>query len=58
MLSGTNINEEAFTKQEEQYPLGLGLPEDVGNAVLFHLSDASRWLTGQCMVLDGGLTLT
>lgn len=57
MLSGTNITEEQFTKQEEQYPLGLGTPQDVGNAVLFHLSDVSRWLTGQCMVLDGGLTL-
>lgn len=57
MLSGTNIDEDTFTKQEEQYPLGLGTPEDVGNAVLFHLSDASRWLTGQCMVIDGGLTL-
>ena len=57
MLSGTNIDEETFTKQEVRYPLGLGTPEDVGNAVLFHLSDASRWLTGQCMVIDGGLTL-
>ena len=57
MLSGTNISEEQFTQQESLYPLGLGTPEDVGNAVLYHLSDASRWLTGQCMVLDGGLTL-
>lgn len=57
MLTGTNISEEQFTEQEKSYPLGLGTPEDVGNAVLFHLSDASRWLTGQCMVLDGGLTL-
>lgn len=57
MLSGTNIDEDAFTKQECQYPLGLGTPGDVGNAVLFHLSDASRWLTGQSMVLDGGMTL-
>ena len=57
MLSGTNIDEGTFIKQEEQYPLGLGTPEDVGYAVLFHLSDASRWLTGQCMVLDGGFTL-
>lgn len=57
MLSGTNISEEQFTKQEELYPLGLGTPQDVGHAVLFHLSDASRWLTGQCMILDGGLTL-
>ncbi len=57
MLSGTNITEEQFTKQEELYPLGLGTPQDVGHAVLFHLFDASRWLTGQCMILDGGLTL-
>ena len=57
MLSGTNISEEQFTKQEDQYPLGLGTPQDVGHAVLFHLSDVSRWLTGQCMILDGGLTL-
>lgn len=57
MLSGTNVSEEQFTQQEEQYPLGLGTPEDVGYAVIYHLSDASRWLTGQSMVLDGGLTL-
>ena len=57
MLSGTNVSEEQFTEQEEQYPLGLGTPEDVGYAVIYHLSDASRWLTGQSMVLDGGLTL-
>ena len=57
MLSGTNVDEETFTKQEAQYPLGLGTPEDVGGAVLYHLSDASRWLTGQCMVIDGGFTL-
>lgn len=57
MLAGTNVSEEQFTEQEEQYPLGLGTPEDVGYAVIYHLSDASRWLTGQSMVLDGGLTL-
>ena len=57
MLSGTNISEDDFVKQESHYPLGLGLPEDVGHAVVFHLSDASRWLTGQCMVIDGGFTL-
>ena len=57
MLSGTNIDEETFIQQEAKYPLGLGTPEDVGYAVLFHLSDVSRWLTGQCMVIDGGFTL-
>lgn len=57
MLSGTNIDEEAFSKQEVDYPLGLGSPEDVGSAVIYHLSDASKWLTGNCMVIDGGYSL-
>ena len=57
MLSGTNIDEESFTRQEVDYPLGLGTPEDVGHAVLYHLSDQSRWLTGNCLVLDGGYSL-
>ena len=57
MLSGTNISEEQFVEQEKEYPLGLGTPEDVGYAVLFHLSDGSRWLTGQNMIIDGGYSL-
>ena len=57
MLSGTNISEEQFVEQEKEYPLGLGTPEDVGYAVLFHLSDGSRWLTGQSMIIDGGYSL-
>ncbi|WP_110240740.1 SDR family oxidoreductase [Nocardioides gilvus] len=41
------------------YPLKrLGLPEDIGSAVAFLLSDDAGWMTGQTLVLDGGLTLT
>ena len=57
MLKGTNIDEEIFIQQEKDYPLGLGTPEDVGNAVLFYLSSASRWVTGNNMVIDGGYSL-
>lgn len=39
------------------YPLGFGSPADVSGIVAFLLSDASRWLTGTHLVLDGGLTL-
>jgi NAD(P)-dependent dehydrogenase (short-subunit alcohol dehydrogenase family) len=40
------------------YPAGrLGVPEDVGAAVAFLLSDQAGWITGQTMVLDGGSTL-
>ena len=57
MLSSTNLSEEQFAEQEAQYPLGLGTPEDEGYAVLYHLSDGSRWLTGNIMILDGGNSL-
>jgi len=57
MLSGTNISEDQFVEQEKDYPLGLGTPEDVGHAVIYHLSDGSRWMTGQNMVIDGGYSL-
>ncbi|MDP9795597.1 NAD(P)-dependent dehydrogenase (short-subunit alcohol dehydrogenase family) [Catenuloplanes nepalensis] len=43
----------------EAYPLRrLGVPEDVAGAVAFLVSDAAAWITGQTLVLDGGLTLT
>ena len=40
----------------ELAPLGIGEPEDVANAVVFFLSDASRWITRATLHLDGGLT--
>ncbi|WP_454197248.1 SDR family oxidoreductase [Nocardia sp. Marseille-Q1738] len=41
------------------YPLKrLGVPEDIGSVVAFLLSDDASWMTGQLLVVDGGLTLT
>lgn len=41
------------------YPLKrLGEPEDVGAVVAFLLSDDAAWVTGQQIVIDGGVTLT
>ena len=41
------------------YPLKrLGVPEDIGSVVAFLLSEDAGWLTGQVVVIDGGLTLT
>jgi NAD(P)-dependent dehydrogenase (short-subunit alcohol dehydrogenase family) len=36
------------------HPLGLGEASDVANAVAFLLSDASRWITGTELIVDGG----
>lgn len=43
---------------EQRYPLGYGAPEDVAWAAVYLLSDASRWMTGNNLVIDGGVTLT
>lgn len=42
--------------QDSQMLARAGEPIDIGNAVLFMLSDESRWFTGQVMAVDGGLT--
>lgn len=42
---------------EAKHPLGLGQTSDIANACVFLLSDASRWITGQNMVIDGGYTI-
>lgn len=41
-----------------KYPLKrLGKPEDIGSGAVFLLSDASSWITGQNLVIDGGMSI-
>lgn len=40
------------------YPLGrLGVPEDIGGAAAFLTSAQAEWVTGQTLVVDGGMFL-
>ena len=40
------------------YPLArLGVPSDIGGAAAFLTSDQSEWITGQTLVVDGGILL-
>lgn len=46
---------EAAQAQIDAAPLKTaGTPEDIANAVLYFASDESRFVTGQCLVIDGG----
>ncbi|TIC85133.1 SDR family oxidoreductase [Nocardioides sp. GY 10113] len=52
-----------YEGREEQvakaYPLQrLGVPEDIGSVVAFLLSEDAAWMTGQTLVVDGGILLS
>ena len=42
---------------EAKHLLGFGEATDVSNACIFLMSDASRWITGQNLIVDGGYTV-
>jgi NAD(P)-dependent dehydrogenase (short-subunit alcohol dehydrogenase family) len=49
-------NESIESKLRESTPLGrLGEPEDVASVVAFLASDAARYVTGETIVIDGGM---
>ncbi|MCB9194606.1 MAG: SDR family oxidoreductase [Flavobacteriales bacterium] len=48
---------EEITEYEKKYPLGFGDPQDVANTCAFLLSKRSKWITGENIIMDGGLTL-
>lgn len=47
-------NDETRKRIIDLHPLGLGNPVDIAHACIFLLSDASRWITGSNLVIDGG----
>ena len=48
------ISEKSKKSIIDMHPLGLGKPEDIASACAFLLSDASRWITGINLIVDGG----
>jgi NAD(P)-dependent dehydrogenase (short-subunit alcohol dehydrogenase family) len=57
MAASAMSDAEVAANVKASYPLGIGKPEDIANAVQFLLSDEARWLTGQELVIDGGRTV-
>ncbi len=51
------MSTESMEEHVAKYPLGVGYPADVANAIIFLLSPASRWITGINLIMDGGMLL-
>jgi len=52
------IPEKAREALLSRIPLAdLGKPEDIANAATFLASDEARYITGQVIVVDGGMTM-
>ena len=54
----SSITEEQWEINKQLYPLKrFGKPEDVAYGIVYLLSDASSWMTGSELIIDGGRIL-
>ena len=58
ILCEDKISNEELENHKKNYPLGrFGKPEDIAYLSIYLLSDASQWMTGALINLDGGFSL-
>jgi NAD(P)-dependent dehydrogenase (short-subunit alcohol dehydrogenase family) len=50
------LSKEVMDIDRSKYPFGYGEVKDVALPVVFLLSNASKWITGQSITIDGGRT--
>jgi NAD(P)-dependent dehydrogenase (short-subunit alcohol dehydrogenase family) len=59
MIEKGPLSADDYAKDEQRYPLGrYGNAEEVAWTAVYLLSDATAWMTGTNLVLDGGISLT
>jgi len=58
LIEHSPISKDQYKEDEKRYPLGrYGRPEDVAYLAVYLLSDASDWMTGSSITIDGGISL-
>ena len=58
LIRTANVTEESLAEVAKTFPLKrFGTPEDMANGIIYLLSDASCFVTGTELVIDGGYTL-
>ncbi len=57
-VSNGTFGGEELESLRQKYPLKrFGRPDDIANCAIYLLSDASSWMTGSNILIDGGFTL-
>ena len=58
MINTGTFTEEQYKVDIAKYPLArYGKPNDIAHGIIYLLSDASSWVTGHSLVIDGGVTI-
>ncbi len=58
LIQGGIITDEQHKLDMEKYPLKrYGEPEDIAYGIIYLLSNASSWVTGHSLIIDGGVTI-
>lgn len=57
-IKDRGFSEEQYQADMEKYPLKrYGEPQDIAYGIIYLLSNASSWITGHSLVIDGGYTI-
>lgn len=58
LTANTSLSQDVLDEDINNYPLGrYGKPEEVAAAMCYLLSDATAWMTGTQLLIDGGYSL-
>lgn len=58
LTQGTALSKELLEEDAKNYPLGrYGKPEEIAYSIVYLLSDATAWMTGSQLLIDGGYSV-
>ena len=58
LTAGTALSKELLEEDAKNYPLGrYGKPEEIAYSIVYLLSDATVWMTGSQLLIDGGYSV-
>lgn len=58
LIHSAALSQEVLDEDKKNYPLGrYGEPEEVAYSIVYLLSDATQWMTGTQLLIDGGFSV-